>query len=270
MVGSLLRRIRGNSAIKLAARVGLVGRGVFYLLLTVLALKLLVQPPRSDRQANANGALTEVARNRAGLLLLAAAAIGFAAFGVVRLAGAASDERQTRLRRVSTAGQGVVYVGLCAVTASFVLGRRATGSEEQQRSTAGLLLALPGGRLLVATAGAVVVAVCCWQVAMAIKGGFADTLHTEQMGRRVQRLTRTTARVGIPARALAFLPVGVLLVAGGVRSDPRQTKGLDALLLELARTGWGKGVVVLVAAGFVIFAIYSFLEARYRQVSSGG
>jgi len=78
-----------------------------------------------------------------------------------------------------------------------------------------------------------------------------------------------TARTGIPARALAFAPVGVFLTIAAVRSDPRRANGLDALLLELARTDWGRVAVALMAAGLAVFAAYSFLEARYRQISSG-
>jgi len=269
VTASLLPRLRGSSALDAAARAGLVGRGLFYLLLAALAVGLLVGAPRSGPQANANGALTEVASSRVGLLLLAAAVVGFAAYGVVRLAGAAGDEQQGGWRRLSTAGQGLVYLAVAGTTASFLIGRHTTGSEQQQRRTVGSVLALPGGRLLVAAAGVVLLAVCCWQVTVAVKGHFADTLQTEQMGRNVRRLTAVTARVGIPARAVSFLPVGGFLVVAGVRSDPRQAKGLDALLLDLTGTGVGKAVVVLVAAGFVVFAAYSFLEARYRRVFSG-
>ncbi len=264
-----LRRMRGNTAVKSAARMGLVGRGVFYLILAALTLEVVLQPRRSVPQANANGALSEVARSPVGLLLVAAAGVGFVAFGMVRLAGAITDDRHGWLRRVSTAGQGLMYLALAATTASFVLGRHGAGSEQQQRRTASTVLGLPGGRALLAVAGLAVLGVGCWQLVVAAKGKFEDTLHTEQMSTEVHRLTRLTARVGIPARALALSPVGAFLVLAAVRSNPQDAKGSDAVLLELAHTRWGQGVVVLIAAGFVMFAAYSFLEARYRQVSSG-
>ena len=208
VVGSLLRRLRGNSLVKRAARAGLVGRGVFYLLLAGLAFSLLLRPRGRGPQANANGALTQVATNPIGLVLLAAAAAGFAAFAALRLAAAVTDDRQGRLRRASTAGQGLVYLGLAAATVTFLLGQHSTGSEQQQRHTAATVLGWPGGRLLLAVAGLVVLSVCCWQLIVAAKGHFADTLHTEQMSPRLSRMIRLLARVGIPARALAFTPGG--------------------------------------------------------------
>jgi hypothetical protein len=273
------------------ARLGLVARAGFYLLLAGLAVNLLVGVSRGQGgvqaggqgggqaggqgggqaagQANANGALTQVAHAPVGFGLLAGAALGFAVFGIVRISGAVADREHGRLRRVSTAGQGVLYLTMGAATTSFLLGSRGTGSEEQQRSTAAKVIALPFGRVLLAVVGLVVLGMCAWQVVVAVRGHFADSLKGEEMGRRTRRLTLVTARIGIPARALAVAPVGVFLLVAAVRADARQAKGLDALLLEASRNALGRVLVVLAAAGFVVFAVYSLLEARYRQVSSG-
>lgn len=269
MSGSGLRRLAKSNVLRSAARVGLVGRAVFYLLLAGLALRLLVGPPGGAGQANANGALRAVAQTPVGAVLLVGAAVGFLAYGVARLLGTATDHEQGRLRRLSTAGQGVVYLGFAWVTASFLFGREDAGSEQQQEETTGLVLRLPGGRLLVAAVGLALLGVCCWQLVVATKAHFGDTLRDEQMSRPVHAIVWLIARVGIASRALAYAPIGVFLVLAGARSAPEQADGLDAVLLELTSTAWGRVLVALVAVGFAVFAAYSLIEARYRQVSSG-
>ncbi len=260
-------------AVRGVARLGLVARAGFYLLLAGLAVNLLVGvgngQGQGDGEANANGALTQVVRAPVGFVLLAGAALGFAVFGVVRIAGAVRDHRHGRLRRVSTAGQGLVYLGMAAATTSFVLGSRGTGSEQQQRSTVARVIGLPFGRALLAVIGLVVLGMCAWQVVVAVRGHFTDGLVDEEMGERARLATLLTARIGIPARALAIAPVGLFLLVAAARADPEQAKGLDALLLEASRNPVGRILVVLAAAGFVVFAVYSLLEARYRQVSAG-
>jgi hypothetical protein len=89
------------------------------------------------------------------------------------------------------------------------------------------------------------------------------------MSRRVRWLTTLTGRIGIPARALAIAPIGVFLVVAAIRADPEQAKGLDAVLLQLTGSVIGRVLIILVATGFVIFAIYSLFEARYRELVSG-
>jgi cytochrome b561 len=274
-------------AVRGVARLGLVARAGFYLLLAGLAVNLLIgvgsgqvggqagghasgqTSGQAGGQANANGALTQVAHAPVGFGLLAAAALGFTVFGVVRIAGAIADGQHGRLRRVSTAGQGLLYLAMGAATTSFLLGSRGTGSEQQQRSTAAKVIGLPFGRALLAVVGLVVLGMCAWQVVVAVQGHYADSLKHEEMGRRTRGLTKLTARIGIPARALAVAPVGLFLLVAAARADPEQAKGLDALLLEASRNPVGRVLVALAAAGFVVFAVYSLLEARYRQVSSG-
>lgn len=264
-----LQRLKNSTLLRSSARLGLVGRGVLYLLLAGLALNLVIGPSGAEEQANSNGALRTVGQTPLGAVLLLGAAVGFAAYAVARVVGAATDGERGRLRRLSTAGQGLAYLGLAWTAGSFLLGQEDAGSEQQQEQTAGAVLGLPGGRVLVVAAGLVVLGVCAWQLTVAGSGRFADSLRSEQMSRPVRMLVWLVARVGIAARALAYAPVGVFLVLAGLRSSAEQAGGLDAFLLTLTDTGWGRLAVVLVAAGFAVFAVYSLLEARYRDVAAG-
>jgi hypothetical protein len=264
-----LQRVRSSDLLKNIARLGLVARGCFYLLLAYLAAAVAVGWGQDARQANAHGALTTVAEKPFGLVALVLAAAGFLGFGVARLAGALGDRSIGRLRRLSTAGQGAFYLLMAATTASFLVGRRSTGSSGQQRGTVIAVLSSPGGRVVLATTGIAVVAICTWQVRLAVQGGYADSLRTHEMGRRTRRAARVLGPVGIIARALAVVPIGALLVAAALTDQARRAKDLDQLLLLLRQTTAGRGVVWVVAAGFAVFAAYSLLEARYRSADSG-
>ena len=265
----VLRRLRGSATLQALARLGLVSRGVFFLLLAALAARLAAGTGSGASQSNANGALREVAMTGGGVVLLVVAAVGFASFAVIRLAASVTDERESRLRRLSTAGQALVYLAFAVVTLRFVLGARDSGSEQGQREAARSVLALPAGRLLLAGAGVGVLAACGWQLTVAVRGHFADTLRTEQLSRTAERAVSIVARTAIPARAVSLAPIGVFLVLAAVRSDAADAQGPDGLLRDLTGSGWGRALIVLVAAGFAVFAAYSFLEARYRAVSAG-
>jgi hypothetical protein len=121
----------------------------------------------------------------------------------------------------------------------------------------------------VAGIGLTVLLVCAWQLRLAFSGGFTDSLRTEEMGARAARGVRWLGGGAIAGRALAVAPVGVFLVLAAVRADPRQSKGLDAYLAELTRPALGRAVVWFVAAGFLAFAVYTVVEARYRAVHAG-
>lgn len=267
LLGRIEERVHRSRSASLLARSGLVARTGFYLLLAYLVLRILLLDPA--RPANASGALRTVAATPLGRLPVALAAVGFLAFGVSRLLGACRDTDASWTSRTTTGLQGVFFLALTSVPASFVLGSRSTGTEQQGRSTTGLLLRLPAGRVLVVCLGLVVILVCLWQVVTALRTGFTGSLRTERSPRWVRLLIRVTGRVGITMRALAVLPIGVFLIIAAFAADPNQAKGMDATLAALAEHPLGRVLLGIIAAGFFVFATYSLLEAGYRDVDAG-
>ena len=261
--------MRGNRTLRGLARVGLLSRALLYLLLAYLAAAVAGGWGGGGAQANANGALSTVAVTPPGLVALVGAAAGFAAFALIRLAGAYGDGQVAGPRRVTTAGQALFYLAMSATTVSYLMGRRSTGSSEQEDSTVIALVSTPVGRVLLAATGVVVVCVCLWQARLALQGGFADSLHTRAMRDDVLAATRVTGGIGILARAAAILPIGALMVVASVQARPGAAKDLDELLMALAREPVGHALVWAVSAGFLVFALYSFLEVPYRRVHAG-
>ncbi|MDQ1705275.1 MAG: hypothetical protein QOF18_1641 [Frankiaceae bacterium] len=259
--------IGGSRTARGVARAGLVARSMFYLLLTYLTVRVAVDGGSPGRQTNANGALTVIAQDPIGMAAIAAAALGFLALGVVRVAGAVRDRSAQTQQRMLTALQGTFYVALTWVPLSFLLGSRDTGSEQAQHTETARVLGWPGGRFLIAGVGLVVLGVCGYQIRMALRQDFTDGLGLRAAPRWVCRLVAAAGTVGIAARALVFLPVGVFLIVSAVQADPRHAKGLDAELALLARQSWwGPAILGVVALGLGVFALYSLLEARYRRV----
>lgn len=261
--------MRASRAARVAARLGLVARGGFYLLLAYLAAAVAAGWGRRTGPANAHGALTTVSAAPLGVVALVAAAVGFAGFGLIRLAGAYADRRVGRWRRVTTAGQAVAYLAMAAGTATFLLGRTSTGSSRQESSTTAALVSTGPGRVVLAVAGLVVVGICVWQLVLAVRGGFADSLRTAQLSAAARRWATVVGRFGIVARAAAVLPVGALLVVAAVERQPTRAKDFNELLDALVRTPPGVVVAWCLVAGLLGFALYSFLEVPLRRVEAG-
>jgi hypothetical protein len=162
--------------------------------------------------------------------------------------------------------QGLFYLALTWVPLSYALGKHSSGSEQQQHKTASGIMVLPAGRELLFALGLIVVGVCAHQIWTGIDQDYADGMDTGRSPAWVRGLVRTAGTVGIPARAIVFLPTGIFFMIAAVQSDPRHADGLDKELATLARTAWGTAVLGLVALGLTAFTVYSFLEAKYRKV----
>lgn len=60
--------------------------------------------------------------------------------------------------------------------------------------------------------------------------------------------------------------IGVFLIRAGCQYDPEEAVGIDGALAELAHASYGPFLLGVTAAGLFAFGLYSFVEARYREV----
>jgi hypothetical protein len=60
----------------------------------------------------------------------------------------------------------------------------------------------------------------------------------------------------------------VFAVKAAVDYNPKDAVGLDGALQRLAHQSYGPALLALTAAGLVAYAIYCFVDARYRDASA--
>ena len=254
--------------LSLLGRLGLAGRTGFYVLLTGITIQIALLGGRSSRQADAHGALALVSRPLIGKMAIAAVGLGFVLFGIGRLTGAVKDDSVSRSRRVLTALQGLFYLALAYVPVSYLAGNHMTGSQQEQQKTTARLLGLPGGQEIVFAVGVILIGVCVQQIRGALRQDFRDGLNMDRAPHFLRSVAGTAGLVGISARALVFMPVGVFLMISAVQFNPGKSYGTDAELLRLSGYKWGIAVLSIVAAGLAVFVVFSAIETRYREVIS--
>jgi hypothetical protein len=247
-------------------RLGLAGRTVFYLVVTILTARIAALGGGSGPQDNAHGALAILTKSVLGEIGVALVVAGFALFGLGRVIGAVQGGDTGWGRRSQTALQGLFYLVLAYIPASFLAGNSSTGSEQQQHKTAAELLGLPGGRELVVIIGVVMLVVCGSQIRTAVTRNFADGMDMGSAPWPVRWLVKWAGTVGIAARAMVFVPIGIFFIVSAVDRSPRQAKGLDGELLAISGHLWGTAILAVVTLGLGVFVVYSGLEARYREV----
>lgn len=246
----------------IAARIGLVAYGLVHLVLA----GLVAQVALGDRErADKKGALAEIAETAAGRVLLWVVVAGLAALVVVRLVSAGSELRAARgstRRRVGRIavdlGEAVVFAALAHSAATIA---RAEGGDSFSRTVVAKLFGLPGGPFLVGLVGVAVVAAGVYAVVRGVRRSFLDDLA---LPARLRGLVAVLGAVGWTALGAAAGTVGALLVVAAVQFDPAQPVGLDAGIRTLADEPYGPALLLALAAGLAVFAVFCLFDARYR------
>jgi hypothetical protein len=86
------------------------------------------------------------------------------------------------------------------------------------------------------------------------------------MAPTIRRWSERIGLVGLLARAVVFCLIGAFVIKAAVDYNPRDAIGLDGALQKLANQAYGSWLLGLTAAGLLMYALFCFIEARYREV----
>jgi hypothetical protein len=169
------------------------------------------------------------------------------------------------LDRVGNFAGGIAYLVFFAVAVRILAGSSGNSDAQQKHAAAGVL-GWPGGQVIVGVGGAVLIGVSLYQLYDALSGGFMDEAKMQKMSEPERHLFSVLGRVGLTARALVFALVGYFFVRTAIEFNPNDAVGVDGALAKVHHQALGPWILGLAAAGLIVFALYSLLEARYRRL----
>jgi hypothetical protein len=251
---STAQEARQSRAYDVAITVGLIAYGIVHLLIAWVALQLALGD--SSQEASQQGALEELAGKPLGGVLLWAIAIGLFALVIWRILELSSRDLDT-WKKLSSAGRGVIYLGLGALAVKVAAGSGGSGSGEQRTLSARLMEHGPGRALIVAV-GVVVVAIGVRQIYKAITATFVD----EDLILGVAEVTVLFGRIGYAAKGVAFIVAGAMVGWAAIDYDPEKAGGLDTALRAIKEQSFGSVLLTILAIGIATFGVFAFAWSR--------
>ena len=245
------------------AKAGFVARGIVYILFGWIALSA-----RGATKQGQKAVFDKVQDMPLGDLLLTVLALGLFAYGIFRLTSGLldiegkGDEPKGLAGRAAQVGSGLFYL-LLSYTASQYLGGgkpsgNATGSASSQQAAKTLLdLDLGNVGLWLVALGFLVAA--GMQVRKAIKGS-----HMKQTARDTPAYAKTLGQIGLITRGVVFAVIAYSFVKVAETNDPGQAKAAGAAIASLH--GSSPTLYALIAAGLIVFGVFSLVLAKYRVV----
>jgi hypothetical protein len=242
---------------EVVTRLGFAARGLMYGAIGWLAIA-------SGRTEDAKG-IIDFLGQRVGVVLVAIMAAGFFSYAAWRFLEAWLDT-EDRGRdakgvavRLGGAGSGLIHfsLGVAAVLAAF---HARHGGGDGPESGAAVALSLPGGDLLLYAAAAVAAGAAIQQFRKAWKLKFLRHFKPEAAN---QAWVGRLGRIGYAARGCVFLVIGWLLLRAAQTHSAGLAGGIDDALGSLPRP-----VQLAIAAGVMLFGLFSLTEAAYRRVEA--
>ncbi|HTF09776.1 MAG TPA: DUF1206 domain-containing protein [Asanoa sp.] len=231
-----------------------------------MALQIAFGKPAAE--GDQSGALMTIAEQPLGKFLVVAIAVGLLAMSVWQVSEALIGHRSERGRsrvfeRIASAFRTVVYAYFAWTAWKVFKGVPQSAADTQQKKTEDLLTS-GGGRAVVIIAGLALAGLGIGLVVYGVQKAFAK--HLKPMPTHTRTLAMRLGMAGYSAKGIAYGIAGVLFVVAGATLDPAEARGLDAALETIRGQAYGAVLLTLVALGIAAFALFCFLQSKYRKV----
>jgi hypothetical protein len=252
-------------------RWGYVARGLLYIIMGSLALQLAMGA--GGQAADPIGALRLIARQPYGKVLLVAMVVGLAGYSLWGLVRALFDplrkghDLKGLGTRVSYLISAISY-GVLIVPALQLLGIQIPGGQQSgdPRGITAQLMSKPYGLALVYLFGLFWLVAGASQLVTAYGATFMRDLRTRKMSATEQYWARLIGRLGYAARGVVYLTISVFVFRAASTANPQHAQGFSGALMKLAQGPYGQLILAAVAAGLVLFGVYSVLSARWYTI----
>ncbi|MGX1881443.1 DUF1206 domain-containing protein [Streptomyces sp. NPDC055287] len=265
------RQASNSSTLEAAARWGFVARGVLYLLVGVLALRIAFGD--GGQEADRGGALAEVAAQPLGSFLLWALGIALVGMALWRLSeaffGAAGPDGHKPHKRLLSLARFLFYGFVAYSVLSFAAGAGGSGSgssDKQSEDVTSRTLELPAGQWLVGIGGLAIAVAGVWIASRAALRKYHKHLKMSALRGRTRQAVDISGVTGGIARGAVFAVLGGFAVKAAVDYEPDKAKGIDDTLRSFSDTPAGPWLLVLIAVGLAMFGLFSFAMARWRKI----
>ncbi|MFF4243037.1 DUF1206 domain-containing protein [Streptomyces sp. NPDC001822] len=266
------RRAARSRAMDIGARAGFVARGVIYLLVGILALRIAFSDG-GGKQADRGGAIAEIAEKPFGSVLLWALGLALAGMALWRLSealfGQAGADGDKPGKRAMAAARFVFYAFVSYSVLSYAAGDTSSGSGSSDRQTDDVTaraLEWTGGQWIVGIAGAVVTGAGLWIAFRALARKYHKHLKMAEMSKRTRQAVDVVGVFGGTVRGAVFATAGGFAIAAAIQHEPGRAKGMDDTLRSFTETPAGPWLLVLIALGLAAFGLFSWANARWRKI----
>lgn len=256
---------RPRQWLRVLARWGYAARGVVYLLTGGLALLAALG---TAEETGTRGALRTLMAQDFGPLLLIVIAVGLVSHAAWRLSQSILDADDHGLGwrglavRAGLLASGLSY-GALALYALGLAGLAGAGSGGGGNDAVAMLVALTGswaGTIILSLVFAAIAVAHGWK---ALTAGYTKFVHPPA---RFENAVHLVSIGGLLARGAVFAAIAFLLWARRIDYGARDMPDTETVLTWTENLPGGAAVLAGLGVGLILFCLYSFAEAAWREV----
>lgn len=249
-------------------RFGFVGKGVVYTLTGIFAALTALQ--FDNQTKGSKEILLAILSQPFGQILVVILAAGLFAYATWRFVLAVKNpDNQNIFIRIIYVIIALFYCGfgIYAVLLAFgFISQSSGGDSETQRHITSVILTNDWGQIALGLVGFGFIGAGFFQIYKGITDEFRECLREHQMSETVQTAAVISGRLGLSARGIVFILIGIFLGFAAYNARRETIVGISGALDIVAKQSYGDIIMGIAAAGLILYGVNMFIMARYRRM----
>lgn len=271
-VGDAAQEVVRHKWVRRLSRLGFYSKGLLFIIIGAIALMVVIGV-HGAKLTDQRGALAAISEEPYGRVFLIIFVVGATAHGLWNILRAVVDIDNLGRKwfaifvRVISALTGVFYMGLGLSAAEIVVAARVQpGSSQAEETFVSVLLFIPViGVIWAVTIGLGLVGAGVSEFYSGISGKFRGTYKTWRIHGVHHTVINGLGILSFSVRAVLMVVMGWFFIKAPFDAHPGPI-GLDAALLTLLGTAFGRTLVAVAGVGLIAHGVLAFYEARYRKL----
>ena len=246
---------------------GYAAKGTVYLLIGVSAIQAAVFS--GEEATGTYLTLALIADKPLGKILILVLAVALMGYVLRRFLQAIfvpgitnSSSWKCILKRVGYIMSGLSYMGVSHTSVSLALGLGEY--DDTIEDLADQLFELPFGEWLIFIAGIAIATIGVFYVFGAYTGSYISEFNSSDIHYRLEKWTVRIAKIGVAARGIAFILMGIFFIQAAIIGSSEFAGGLQNVFRLLAVRPLGWLWLGSFGAGLIGYGLYMFVATRYR------
>lgn len=263
-----LQEIKTGKSISALARLGLIAKGIVYVLLGVLAFMAAFEiGGQSSEKTDKAGVLYFLNHSSGGKWLLPLLAAGLLCYSLWRFTEAfrcASGGHKDWKNSARYFFSGFIYLLLSfsAFNAVFASGKK---NEDSQQAFASQVLSKPLGQWLLGIIALAIAGVGVYQLYYALSEKYKKHVQKMNLHDRASSLMLTAGKTGYIARGVVWLIIAYLMLQAAFRARSSEAGDTGKAFALIEHSPMGSYLLGALGIGLVAYGLFSFIRARYER-----
>lgn len=249
------------------ARIGLIAKGIVYVILGALAFMAAFEiGGQSNQDTNKAGVFNSIKDFPGGIILLVLLAAGLVCYSIWRMIQTFSghDPDVKLSKRVRYFFSGVIYLLLAGTAVQMIVSHEQENGDGNQHLVA-RMLDHPAGEWIIGTVALMFAAVGIYQIYYAVSEKYKK--HVEQLNGNSNGASALlkAGKVGYISRGIVWLLLAYLFLMAALHSNSSEAGGTSKAFQSLESSSYGSYLLGALGLGLVAYGVFNFIRAKYQR-----